>query len=271
MKKKLISFWLLLSCLMLFALPVSAGISDGDTALDPSRKVYDLANLLTDAEETQIAADAAEFSEKLELDFVYVTTDDSEYKSSMAYADDFFDYNGFGFGAQRSGFLLLIDMDNRNIWISGRGRAMDLLSDGQLTEIAQDYASYFTEGTYFSGSEKIISRLQKDCLYAVKGSTLSGRFFRSLSRTGIYAVIALIISAVVTLCLRGTGKTARIAGDANGYLNRNSVDFYFVEDQYLRSTMTRTPIPRDTGGHGGGGGGHVSSSGASHSGGGAHF
>ena len=32
------------------------------------------------------------------MDIVIVTTDDAEGKSSLAYADDFFDYNGYGVG-----------------------------------------------------------------------------------------------------------------------------------------------------------------------------
>lgn len=269
MKKRILAVWLSFLFIFMLSSPVSAGFSDGDYSLDNSH-VYDLADLLSDEEEQQLFSQLSGISEELWLEMVCVTTSDAEGKSSMDYADDFFDYNGFGYGERRSGFLLLIDMENRNIWISGRGRAMDLLSDRQLTDIAEDNASYFSDGAYYEGIEAIFSRLRKDCQYVMMGETASGRFLRSLSRIGIYAVIALVVSAIVTVCLRGTGKTARIAKDANGYLNRNSVDFYFIEDQYLRSTMTRTPIPHDTGGHGGGGG-HISSSGAHHSGGGAHF
>ena len=44
---------------------------------------------------------------------VIVTVDDTRGKKARDFADDFFDYNGFGYGRDRDGILLLIDISDR--------------------------------------------------------------------------------------------------------------------------------------------------------------
>ena len=47
-----------------------------------------------------------------------VTDVDPNISSAMEAADDFFDYNGYGLGDDRSGVLLYINMSTRDVWIS---------------------------------------------------------------------------------------------------------------------------------------------------------
>lgn len=83
-----------------------------DTDVDPSIRIYDYADLLTDEEEEALSETARELSEKWSVDLVTVTIDDDEGLTSMEYADDFFDYNGFS----TTGVLMLINMDEREVW-----------------------------------------------------------------------------------------------------------------------------------------------------------
>ena len=69
------------------------------------------------------------------MDIVIVTTNDAAGKTSREYADDFFDYGGFGVGPDYDGILFLIDMDNREAYISTSGIAIRYLTDLRLDKI----------------------------------------------------------------------------------------------------------------------------------------
>ena len=74
--------------------------------------VFDEANLLLEDEEESLNLKANNLSDKYNMDIVIVTTNDTMGKSSRDFADDYFDYGGFGVGEDYSGILFLIDMDN---------------------------------------------------------------------------------------------------------------------------------------------------------------
>ena len=101
-------------------------------------RVYDYAGLFTTAETQDLEESAAEYREKTNLDLVIVTIDDAEGKTSREYADDFYDYNGFGVGSDYSGALLLIDMDNRMAYLSTTGKAIGILTDSRIQEITDE-------------------------------------------------------------------------------------------------------------------------------------
>ena len=52
--------------------------------------------------------------------------------------DDFYDEHDFGIGSRRSGALLLIDMDNREAYISTKGYAITLYSDARIEAMLDD-------------------------------------------------------------------------------------------------------------------------------------
>ena len=59
--------------------------------------VFDEARLLTNEQVLELDKEANILSDKYAMDIVITTTNDAEGKSSMEYADDYFDYGGFGY------------------------------------------------------------------------------------------------------------------------------------------------------------------------------
>ena len=84
-------------------------------------RVFDQANLFTATEKQELERQIATERGKMKLDLVVVTTNEADGKSTEAYADDFYDQGGYGYGAKKSGVLYLIDMDNRRIHVSTAG------------------------------------------------------------------------------------------------------------------------------------------------------
>ena len=94
MKKILFS---LVLCLMFI---VSINVYAYDVIDDTSEKVYDFGNVLSRSEENELQDLAEEFVEEYDTDLIIVTVEEGldEYQI-VTYADDFFDYNGFGIGS----------------------------------------------------------------------------------------------------------------------------------------------------------------------------
>ncbi|MDD6034094.1 MAG: TPM domain-containing protein [Oscillospiraceae bacterium] len=247
-------------------------LSNGDLQLDLNQKVYDYASLLTDSEEETLAAAARQLLEQYQLDLAVVTILDAEGKSSMEYADDFYDYNGFGYGENHDGLLLLVDMQHRKVWLSTTGSAISMFPDARAQSITDNAASFLVNGDYFAGCSSALSSIEFTAQREQELSTIGGRARRSARRIPLYLLVAAAAGLITVACMSSRGKTARRAFSADDYLDRSSIRMLVKEDQFINSSVTRTRIETSSGGGGGGGSStHTGSSGTSHGGAGSSF
>lgn len=68
-------------------------------------RLVDRADLLSELEEEELEARLDEISERQQADVVVVTVNSLDGKSAQDYADDFYDYNGYGIGTDKSGWI----------------------------------------------------------------------------------------------------------------------------------------------------------------------
>lgn len=222
-------------------------------------RVYDYAGLFTAEETQELEESITEYREKTDLDLVIVTIDDAQGKTSREYADDFYDYNGFGVGRDHSGVLLLIDMDNRMAYLSTTGKAIDILTDSRIQEITDEVASCVGDGEYARGARIFLEKTDE-----FVNPNMTGRLLIAL-------VLALLVGAgsVVGVWYKYTHgyKADQYELDKNSSLHLSQRD-----DIFMGRFVTSRKIPRNTGGGGGGGSStHTSSSGTTHGGGGSRF
>ena len=117
MKHKLISFFLVLFLILTAAVNVSAS----DMHLP---RVVDGADLLSGAEESDLTEKIDSIVQNYDMDVVILTVNTLGSKSASAYADDYYDYIGYGIGSDHSGLLLLIAMEERTWAVSTCGDAI---------------------------------------------------------------------------------------------------------------------------------------------------
>lgn len=143
--------------LVLFShtLPVCAEgystIEDYTDKVNSTDRVYDFANLFTDAEKKEIQKAADKAINHTKLDIVILTVEQNLGYSQTRLADDFFDYGGFGYKDSidaPSGILLLVDMQAREIYISTAGIAILYFNDEIIEIILDDIADNASEGDY---------------------------------------------------------------------------------------------------------------------------
>lgn len=227
--------------------------------VDASEKVYDYANLLTSAEKTELFNKIQDFIVEYNMDMVIVTIDNNNKSSSMAYADDFYDYNDFGIGEKNDGILFLIDMDYREIWISTTGNAINIY-DSYIDSILDDCYNYIVNKEYYGCAMTFINSSANSYKKHKRVGWISGFI--------LAGIVSLAIPTIFCLYKKSKHKAIRLASDADTYLVKSSFNMNKSEDKFSHSHTTK--IPRSTS-SGSSGGSHRGSSGVSHSGGGRRF
>jgi len=136
MKRKLLTAFVTVWMIIMLA-PLGA------LAAEPG--VYDEAQLFTSTETAQLQAAVDDYTSLYGCDAVIVTAADTGGKTAQAFADDFYDENGFG----EDGVLFLIDMDNRELYISTSGAMIDILDDQRINDLLDIQYAAASDGNYY--------------------------------------------------------------------------------------------------------------------------
>ena len=223
-------------------------------------RLVDDAELLTSSEKTELLSLLNEISERQNMDIVVVTVDSLGGKSPRAYADDYYDYNGYG----EDGVLLLIAMDSRDYYISTSGYGITALSDAEIDYISDRFVSDLGKGSYASAFTTFAELCDDYISEAKRGNSYP--FGKNLL---IFLVLGFVIAFIATAIMRSRLKSVRSKSGATDYVKQGSFRVTKSNDFFLYRTLTRVPRPKDN--NSGGSSTHRSSSGRSHGGGGGKF
>lgn len=263
MMKKLIIF----ICLALSFVLISANVYAAPPAPHPA--VIDNADLLTEAEESTLENTASRLRDR-GFDVVILTmTGGYGGKGVVAYSDDYFDYNGYGVGTDRTGVLFLVNLTERDLYISTSGDAIRVLNDRGIDMLLDTLAPHFTEGEYYYGFKLLLSELEYYLTAYENGAPIGSESQSDyLGAAAVCLVIGFIIAILIMLGIKNGMNTARLSRDAVYAIDRNSFRLSRQRDVFLYSRTRR--IPRSDSSSSGSST-HRSSSGRSHGGGGRKF
>lgn len=272
MKKRLFA---VLFALILMIVPAAPAFAEGDLP-----RLVDDADLLSDSEEAALQDQLDEISERQKVDIVVVTIDSLEGESVVEYADDFYDYYGYGFGDARDGILLLLSMEERDFYITTSGYGITAVTDAGITYIYEACRGELKEGNYveaftvFAGLCDDFIR-QADAGEPYDVDNLPKEPFGVFSNLVIALVIAFVVSLIATGIMRGKLKTVRSQPAADSYVREGSMHLTRENDLFLYTHIDRREKIKDNNsgnsGRSGGSSTHTSSSGATHGGGGGKF
>ena len=239
-------------------------------------RLIDLSNLLTDEQKKELSDKLDTLSNELNFDIVVLTVDDLEGKSAMAYADDFYDYNGYNI----DGCILLVTMTTREYWISTSGYGITAITDKGIELMADSFVPYLGYDEYYEAFNTFADFCYDYVIEARENKPydvnhMPKEKFNVPMYLGISSLIGLLVALVVCLIFKGQLRSVMSKPFAFDYIKEGSFNLTRVRDIYLyrRVRKTRKPEPTKSSGGGGGGGSsvHFSSSGRSHGGGGGHF
>lgn len=246
MAKRMITVLLILSCL---ALPI--------LATDPvAPYVVDNAQLLSRQEYDALSDTLESVSRQLQMDVVVVTVPSLDGKSAMAYADDYYDYNGYA----PDGVLLLVCMAEREWWISTSGSASRTLTDAKLDRLSQRFLPSLSAGDYADAFYEFARGVES---FATASADTGGISFAVIL---ICIAIGVAAAFIVTGILKGQLKSVRRQNAAGNYILQGSMELTHSRDMFLYRNVTRRAKPKNNGSST-----HRSSSGRSHGGRGGRF
>ncbi len=197
-------------------------------------------------------------SERIGADVVIVLVDGIGNKTPMEFADDYFDYNGYGQGKEREGVLLLISMAERDWYISTCGpNTIEKLDDDKIQSLGETMIDNGLSDLDFSSA---LSAYIKKVNRYVGGNFVS--FFDGF--------IALVVSSVLGFFkIKKTKKSYSGAGAVKKFdFVKNGVSHIESPiDSFIREYTTSVVESSSSSGSST----HTSSSGTTHGGGGGKF
>ena len=268
------AYSLIIALLLCLLLPLNASIiaaaADGD---DGRIRLVDDAELLDESQITGLLAKLDEISLRQRCDVVIVSVNALDGKTGTEYADDYFDYNGYGIGAGGDGILLLICMDERVIVMSTKGFGIKAFTDAGQDYMWDEFLHYISDGNYFVGfnrfavlCDEFLEQARNGKPYDTGNMPNDPGFLKAFVNTlPISLVIGVIIAFVVTGIMKSKLKSVRMQAAASNYVKEGSVNITSSSDNFLYRTVKKTE--RETSSSSGGGSStHSSSSGSTHGG-----
>ena len=235
----------------------------------PQQTVYDDAALLTPEEIETLESELDAAGEKTGWNILMLTTDDTNGKTTQEYGDDFFD----AIAENGDGVALLIDMDNREIYVSTGGIAIQYLTDARIDTIVNDGYEPVSEGEY----EQCLSVMLKDVLAYYDEGIPSNQYEETdeditpAEYVVTSVILALIPGAIVFLVLVLFCKLRnhKYTYDAH---ESGTVNIKKHSDVLVNTVVTHRHISENNNGNDSGRSTvHTSSSGVKHGGGGKKF
>ena len=225
MKRKLFSLLLVAVLCLSLAVSVTAA-SDAD--------VYDEADLLTSAEEAQLAEKLSALGSTYNAQIVGMTVSSTN-GNINTYIEEIYDSMNMGYGENRDGVLLIVCMDDREYRILSNGYAGEAIDMDRIDAIGEAIVSDLSEGAYADAFDTFADQ----CAYYLDGY-LNGFPFNAGKNLIVALVIGVVAGVVVAYMLKGQLKSVRQQKKANVYIKTGSMQVTTRRDLFLYREVSRT-------------------------------
>ena len=219
--------------------------------------VEDYADVLTDTEEAELLSKLEALGEANDIEVGVVTVDSYDGKDPQAFADDFYDYNGYGYGENDDGFIVVFNTGkgdgNRNLAISTHGKGIELLTDMEIDLIIEMMINPIKNGDFASAFDNFVTECE-------------GAFDESISIIWIPVsiLVGFGLAFLIVKIQASKLKTVVQKADAADYVG--NVVLTYQNDQFMYRNVVSSPkVKSDSSST------HTSSSGRTHGGGGRSF
>ncbi len=241
--------------------------------------VVDNADLITDSEEAKLIEKLESVGNAHKCEVAVVTVNSTDGKSHRAYADDFYDYNGYGYGSNDDGLLFLLDMGAREMYITTHGTAIRAVTDYGRERLFDKVQGEIKSGDYYDAFieyaeivDDYYTQYENGEAYDVSSDKISP--FKITTMNFVIAIIgALLVAFIGTGNMKGKLKSVRSKPAAADYVKAGSLNINQSNDIFLYRNVRKVRVQSSSssGGRSGGSRTHRSSSGRSHGGGGRRF
>lgn len=248
-----------------------------NTECTTTQRVFDYADVLSDAQEKELAQLIAQREKQTNCDIILITLEESlkEYARAIepsvsydefvrVYAEQFYEENKFGYNRPNGDGVLLVDNwfreDDGKIytWFCTTGIVKDRYSAADIDHIL-DRVYLYVEDDPYKAYTTYVNEFYHDMM---GGSSLTSNMPKGLP------IIIGFVAALIFIAVNWKSKSGKKTTTAVTYVNGKRADFVNRQDIFIRKTVVKHRIETSSssgGGHSGGGGG---GGGGSHGGGG---
>ena len=223
--------------------------------------VVDQANIIPDDVEAALIARCDTIAEEYKMEVAIVTASDFGGLIAQAYADDFYDFNGYGYGENDDGILLVYkpgEEGEREIYITTHGDGSAVFFQGIREGVITDMKDYLIAEDYEKAFNIYLDRAEEQ----LKPGTPVIWLF-------VLALVGAVVGLLITGSMTAKNKSVVAQNQAKVYTRQGSMMVTGAQDVYAYSFVDTRP--KQTSDNSNDDSTHTSSSGRTHNGSGAKF
>ncbi len=226
--KKIISLLLVLMLCASFAITAYAAEAEESFIIDN-------ADLLADYDEILLEQKLSRISEAYQAQLIVMTIDFLDGKTIDTYLESTYDTQGFGYGQNHDGVLLLVCMETREWRILSNGFAGEAITPDIIDKIGDAFTSDLTDGNYASAFKTFANK----CEYYLEGY-LNGFPFNTGKAFIIALGVGLLIAMGITKGWKKQLKSVQKQSRANAYVKTGSMQITQSGDYFMYRNLTKT-------------------------------
>lgn len=214
--------------------------------------VFDEAGLFSGSETAQLSEMAAKLEETYHMNFLMLTVEDAQGRSSRDVAERFYENGGYDSDGKRGGILLLIDLDNRELNLVTNGEMILYITDAREERIYDAGYEYAAEGDY---GKAMTAMLEQTASYMKKGipdnqytyDTETGQIVRHRSiSTGDWLIaVGVALGCALSACVFLHRRYRRVEKYEYSLGQNADIRITGKEDRLVNQFVTHRRIPKD--------------------------
>lgn len=230
--------------------------------------ITDNAKILTDSELSSLSEKLENIRQQYDFEVAIVTEAEMTSADAMSSADDIYDYNGYGAGANDDGIMLYICTGTREYHLTTHADGMRVFNKNGITYLKKNIQPHLENNNFYHAMDTFINLSDELLTMAKNGEPFNKKQYSTtyfLIVIGCALLIPLLIAYIMMNAQLQKMNTAVEDDYAANYIKPGSKKLTVSRDIFLYSHITKTEKPKDNSAS------HKSSSGRTHGGSGGSF
>ena len=211
-------------------------------------RIVDYASVLSEYELEKLNSLADSTSNQYRCDVAVVFAESTNGEKIQTFADDLYDYNGYGYGNEADGIMLVIAVSDREYATVTSGYGMTAATGSALDYLEESFVDDLSANNWADAALSFITACG-EVLYNAKYEQQNNSQPRQtelnpIRLIPINIVIGLVIGFIVVEIMKSKHKSVSKKTEASDYLRNGSFKLTYTNDRFVRSQVNRIKKPK---------------------------
>lgn len=211
-------------------------------------RIVDYASVLSEYELEKLNSLANSTSNQYRCDVAVVFDKSTNGEEIQTFADNFYDYNGYGYGNDADGIMLVIAVNDREYATVTSGYGKTAASGNALDYLEESFTDDLSANKWSDAAVDFITACG-EVLYNAKYEQQNNSQQRQTELNPIRLlpfniVIGLVIGFIAVGIMKGKHKSVSKKTEASDYLRSGSFKLTYTNDRFIRSQVNRVKKPK---------------------------